>query len=174
MGRSPISVSPSLANKTSAQCRVIVFFFGSSVVSNRVSWGKQNKLVFMHIITMFLLRYRGMIGCWADIWVVVLQEVWNVIYWTVHNHILVPIAWWGWAKHSRLRWISTSHARTYCTRYIKYASLSSQLLLSNLSINLLPRCVNHCSSCSRMLHHVSDSFLFVNVKTLEPLEQSVH
>jgi len=65
------------------------------------------------IVSVTLLR---ICCCWADIWVVVLQEVWHVIYWTVHNYISVTIVGWSRAKHSRIWWISASHARTHCTR----------------------------------------------------------
>ena len=87
------------------------------------------------------------IACWADIWVVVLQEIWNVIYRAVYDHIFVAAAWRSWAQHSRLGGVSSRHSRAYRARSAKYMQSCIQKqcsLCTFLSISLFYSCYLWC------------------------------
>ena len=87
------------------------------------------------------------IACWADIWVVVLQEIWNVIYRAVYDHIFVASAWRSWAQHSRLGGVSSRHSRAYRARSAKYMQSCIQKqcsLCTFLSISLFYSCYLWC------------------------------
>ena len=106
------------------------------------------KRILLHVFLCHCCLYANkvrwkwsIIGCGADIWVVVLQEIRYVFHWTVYHHVPVAAAWWCWTEHSGLWWTSSCCSRAYGSRYFQLMPFYRRSTHIHAELRVLYPCV---------------------------------